>query len=179
MEPAPLAEPRVSARCSSFVRPRRLNPSERKRLDDAQFHSEPRTARPCPSKFAPDVPNSPSSRRHLRCQGKGRKERCTPLRRDADASLVAWLRERLGGDQDHVFATVSGRGLSRDAVERLVSKHAETAAKECPSLAKKRVSPHVLRHTAAMDLLPRLLHPCYRRTQAARRPRTLPTVARL
>ena len=98
-----------------------------------------------------DVATGPGA--HLRCQGKGRKQRCTPLRRDADGSLATWLRERPGGDQDPVFATVRGRGLSRDAVERIVAKHAKTATKACPSLAKKRVTPHVLRHTAAMDLL--------------------------
>ena len=98
-----------------------------------------------------DVSTGPGA--HLRCQGKGRKERCTPLRRDAGASLAAWLRKSSGGDQDPVFSTVRGRRLSRDAVERIVAKHAETAARECPSLAKKRVTPHVLRHTTAMDLL--------------------------
>jgi site-specific recombinase XerD len=98
-----------------------------------------------------DVAAAPGA--HVRCQGKGRKQRCTPLRQDADASLAAWLRERPGGEQDPVFATVQGRRLSRDAVERIVAKHAGKAAMECPSLAKKRVTPHVLRHTAAMDLL--------------------------
>jgi integrase/recombinase XerD len=52
-----------------------------------------------------------------------------------------------------VFATVRGQRLSRDAVERIVAKHARTAAKACPSLSHKRITPHVLRHTAAMDLL--------------------------
>lgn len=98
-----------------------------------------------------DVATGPGA--HVRCQGKGRKERCTPLRRDADSSLAAWLRERPGADQDPVFATVRGQPLSRDAVERIVTKHAETATKVCPALGKKRISPHVLRHTAAMDLL--------------------------
>jgi site-specific recombinase XerD len=90
---------------------------------------------------------------HLRCQGKGRKERCTPLRRDAVAALADWLKKVPGGDQDPVFATTRGRRLSRDAIERIVAKHTKTAASKCPSLAKKRVTPHVLRHTAAMDLL--------------------------
>jgi integrase/recombinase XerD len=98
-----------------------------------------------------DVATGPGA--HLRCRGKGRKERCTPLRRDADAILAAWLREHPAGDQDPVFATVRGRPLSRDAIERIVTKHVKTAAKQCPALAKKRVTPHVLRHTAAMDLL--------------------------
>lgn len=82
-----------------------------------------------------DVATGPGA--HLRCRGKGRKERCTPLRRDADASLAAWLREHPAGDQDPVFATVRGRPLSRDAVERVITKHVKTAASHCPSLAKK------------------------------------------
>lgn len=98
-----------------------------------------------------DVSSGPSA--HLRCQGKGRKERCTPLRRDADAALSAWLRNGPDRDQDPVFATMLGRRLSRDAVEHIVAKHTKTAASQCPSLEKKRVTPHVLRHTAAMDLL--------------------------
>src|SRR2546422_11073819 len=98
-----------------------------------------------------DVATGPGA--HLRCRGKGRKERCTPLRRDADASLTAWLREHPAGDRDPVFATVRGRPLSRDAVKRIVTKHVKTAATRSPSLANKRVTPHVLRHTAAMALL--------------------------
>lgn len=90
---------------------------------------------------------------HVRCQGKGRKERCTPLRDDAVSILTPWLRERKGGPDDPVFATVKGRPLSRDAVERLVAKHAAQAGEACPSLKKKHVTPHVLRHSAAMDLL--------------------------
>jgi len=90
---------------------------------------------------------------HVRCQGKGRKERCTPLRQDAASMLAAWLRERAGGPDDPVFPTVRGRALSRDAVERLVVKYAARAADVCPSLKRKKVTPHVLRHSAAMDLL--------------------------
>ena len=90
---------------------------------------------------------------HLRCQGKGRKERCTPLRHDAVLMLKSWLRERNGVPNDPVFATVRGRPLSRDAVERLVAKYAALAGEECPSLKRKHVTPHVLRHSAAMDLL--------------------------
>lgn len=90
---------------------------------------------------------------HVRCQGKGRKERCTPLREDTIAMLASWLRERDGGPDDPVFATVRGRPLSRDAVERLVAKYAAQACEACPSLKRKHVTPHVLRHSAAMDLL--------------------------
>lgn len=90
---------------------------------------------------------------HVRCRGKGRKERSTPLRRETVAVLQAWLRERGGGPGDPLFPTMCGSGLSRDALERLVRRHVAAAAKACPSLAAKRVSPHVLRHSTAMELL--------------------------
>jgi site-specific recombinase XerD len=90
---------------------------------------------------------------HVRCMGKGRKQRCTPLRKDAIAALRSWQRETHGALQTPVFSTAQGRVLSRDAVERLVTKHAETARRRCPSLGSKNVSPHTLRHSAAMDLL--------------------------
>ncbi len=90
---------------------------------------------------------------HVRCQGKGRKERCTPLRKDAVTVLRAWLRERNGRPADPLFPTVRSGQLSRDAVEDLLAKHMRTASLRCASLKHKRVSPHVLRHSAAMDLL--------------------------
>jgi site-specific recombinase XerD len=90
---------------------------------------------------------------HVRCQGKGRKERCTPLRKDAVTVLRAWLRERNGRPADPLFPSVRSGQLSRDAVEDLLAKHLRTASLRCASLKHKRVSPHVLRHSAAMDLL--------------------------
>ena len=90
---------------------------------------------------------------HVRCKGKGRKQRCTPLRKEAVKLLVPWLRK---GPQDTVapvFPSTRGGSLSRDAVERLVTRHRQTAARRCPSLKRKTVTPHVLRHTAAMELL--------------------------
>jgi integrase/recombinase XerD len=91
---------------------------------------------------------------HLRCEGKGRKQRCTPLGRDTVKVLAAWLKERGGGgDHDPLFPTRRGTRMSRDALEHLVRRHVLAAARSCPSLAGKRVSPHVLRHTAAMRLL--------------------------
>jgi site-specific recombinase XerD len=90
---------------------------------------------------------------HVRCQGKGRKERCTPLRKEAVIVLRAWLREQKGRPEHVLFPTARGGQLSRDAVEDLLAKHLRTARLHCPSLKQKRVSPHVLRHSAAMDLL--------------------------
>ena len=90
---------------------------------------------------------------HVRCEGKGRKQRCTPLRQDTLKVLNVWLRERKGRIDDPLFPTVRGAKLSRDALERLVHKHALSASKSCPSLMEKRVSPHVLRHSTAMELL--------------------------
>lgn len=90
---------------------------------------------------------------HVRCEGKGRKSRCTPLRKDVVNLLHAWMREEQGSPEDPVFSSQRGGPLSRDAVEHLVTKHSTSAATRCPSLARKRVTPHVLRHTAAMELL--------------------------
>jgi len=90
---------------------------------------------------------------HVRCEGKGRKERCTPLTKPVVAAVQAWMQE-LGGDDDQpLFPSSSGRRLSADAVQHLVRKHATAACASCASLKTKRVTPHVLRHTAAMELL--------------------------
>jgi site-specific recombinase XerD len=90
---------------------------------------------------------------HVRCEGKGRKQRSTPLRRDTIKTVQAWLRERAGRDDDPAFPTIRGDRLSRDAVEHIVHKYTMAASKACASLKGKRVSPHVLRHSTAMDLL--------------------------
>jgi len=90
---------------------------------------------------------------HVRCDGKGRRERCTPLTKPAVAVLKAWLKEQ-GGDESHfLFPNPKGGRLSADAVQHAVAKHVVAGQRACPSLAKKRVSPHVLRHAAAMELL--------------------------
>jgi site-specific recombinase XerD len=89
----------------------------------------------------------------VRCEGKGRKQRAVPLSAPAAALLRSWLRERAGGPADPLFPTRTGRRLSRDAIALRVSTHAATAAQQCPSLAGKKVHPHVLRHSCAMSLL--------------------------
>ncbi len=90
---------------------------------------------------------------HVRCTGKGRKERCTPLRKEAVRVLRAWVRERNCVSQEPLFPNARGSQLSRDGVEYLLAKHVKTARKHCPTLKNKKISPHVLRHSTAMELL--------------------------
>ena len=90
---------------------------------------------------------------HLRCHGKGRKERITPLTTELCSLLGVWLAERCGRPHDAVFPSRRGGPLSSDAVAVLLTRHVRTAATRCPSLATKTVTPHVLRHTCAMRLL--------------------------
>ncbi|MBW2634022.1 MAG: site-specific integrase [Deltaproteobacteria bacterium] len=90
---------------------------------------------------------------HVRCKGKGRKDRCTPLRKEVVATLRSWLRERSGQPDNPLFPNIRGGFFSRDGVEYLLAKHVAVAMQKCPSMQKKRISPHVLRHTAAMELL--------------------------
>jgi site-specific recombinase XerD len=90
---------------------------------------------------------------HVQCQGKGRKVRNTPLRKDTVAVLRGWLAERHGQASDPAFPTIAGTTMSHDGLQYLLNKHLAVARHNCPSLVDKHVTPHVLRHTLAMDLL--------------------------
>jgi integrase/recombinase XerD len=90
---------------------------------------------------------------HVTCHGKGRKQRITPLTAPAVKTLRAWLTELPPDPGQILFPGPAGTRLSRDAVEHRLTVHASTAATHCPSLAAKTITPHVLRHTAAMRLL--------------------------
>jgi len=94
-----------------------------------------------------------SSGAHVRVIGKGRKERCTPLSKNTRAVLAAWVREPLRHPAQPLFPNARGGRLSAHGVHYLLAKHVAVATDACPSLKDKRVSPHVLRHTTAMDLL--------------------------
>jgi integrase/recombinase XerD len=92
--------------------------------------------------------------RCVRCRGKGRKERVTPLTPHTVRALQAYLKDRDPNAADTpLFVSRLGNEMSRDAVERLIEKHRVRAAEKCPTLSHKRVSPHVLRHTNAILLL--------------------------
>jgi len=90
---------------------------------------------------------------HVRCVGKGRKERCTPLRKETVNVLRIWIQERKCDSSEPLFPNTRGSQLSRDGVEYLLAKHVKGAMKQCPTLKKKKISPHVLRRSTAMDLL--------------------------
>jgi site-specific recombinase XerD len=90
---------------------------------------------------------------NVRCTGKGRKERCTPLTDQTAQTLHAWLNECTLDPNSSMFPGPHDRPLTRDAISHIVARHTATASQQCPSLATKRVSPHVLRHTCAMQFL--------------------------
>jgi len=90
---------------------------------------------------------------HVHCRGKGRKDRCTPLTTHTTGILTSWLATRHAETTQPLLCTRAGNHLSHDAVERVIAKHAAAAAGTCPSLQTKKVTPHTLRHTAAMNLL--------------------------
>ena len=90
---------------------------------------------------------------HVRIHGKGRKDRAVPLTSATQAVLAVWTAERAGNPTNPLFPTRTGRQLSRDAVERLVQVHTDTARHSCRTLHGRRVHPHVLRHSCAMSLL--------------------------
>lgn len=90
---------------------------------------------------------------HLKCLGKGRKQRITPLTKTTVAVLRVWLAERAGEPDHPVFPTIRGQRLSRDGLERRLAKCISIATAGCPSLREKNATLHTLRHTAAMQLL--------------------------
>ena len=82
--------------------------------------------------------------------GKGRRERILPLWRETQASLRAWLAVRPQCQAMEIFLNAHGEPMTRDGFAFRLAKHVATAAKKQPSLLRKRVTPHVLRHSCAM-----------------------------
>jgi integrase/recombinase XerD len=89
----------------------------------------------------------------LRVQGKGRRERALPLWKPTATALRAWLAIRDAVTTPEVFVNARGQPLSRWGVAYILQRHATTAAQHCPSLMRKQLSPHMLRHTCAMIVL--------------------------
>lgn len=85
--------------------------------------------------------------------GKGRKERVLPLWKQTVDDLRAWLAIRGTPPTPELFLNARGQAMTRSGFEYVLKKHAKAAAENCPSLSTKHISPHVLRHTAAMLVL--------------------------
>ncbi len=83
---------------------------------------------------------------HVRCAGKGRKNRITPLTPTTTAILEVWLAERAGRLDELAFPTARGGRLTRDGLDHRIAKYIDIAAKTCPTLREKRVTPHTFRH---------------------------------
>lgn len=90
---------------------------------------------------------------YVACHGKGRKDRITPLSPGTIATLRAWRAEHAGTPEDPLFTTIRGGPMSHDALQQRLTLYATAAGTSCPTLAGKNVTPHVLRHSAAMALL--------------------------
>lgn len=90
---------------------------------------------------------------HVTCTGKGRRHRATPLTPTTVAVLTPYLAERATHPGQALFPGPRGEHLSRDALEHHLVKHIATATASCPSLNRKHITMHTLRHTAAMNLL--------------------------
>jgi integrase/recombinase XerD len=85
--------------------------------------------------------------------GKGRRERVLPLWKETAAAIRAWLKVRPASGAPELFLNARGHAMTRAGFEYILEKHVATAARNTPSIASKRVSPHVPRHTCAMHTL--------------------------
>jgi site-specific recombinase XerD len=85
--------------------------------------------------------------------GKGRRERVLPLWKETAVAVKAWLKVRPVSTAPELFLNVRGQAMTRSGFEYILAKHVTTASRVAPSVASKRVSPHVLRHTCAMHTL--------------------------
>jgi site-specific recombinase XerD len=89
----------------------------------------------------------------VRVRGKGRRERALTLWRSVGDALRAWLTVRGAASAPELFLNAWGKPMTRSGFARVLAKHVATAAAHCPSVRTKRVSPHVLRHTCALNTL--------------------------
>lgn len=89
----------------------------------------------------------------VRIQGKGRRERVLPVGKQPAADLRAWLAVRGHPPVPELFVNARAQAMPRSDFEYLLDQYVRLAAAHCPSLKTKPISPHVLRHTAAMVVL--------------------------
>jgi site-specific recombinase XerD len=89
----------------------------------------------------------------LLVHGKGRRQRCLPVWKTTAAALKAWLAVRGPARIPELFVNARGASLTRSGIEYILRKYVQTARRQCPSLATKRVFPHLLRHTCALTVL--------------------------
>ncbi|KAG0288538.1 hypothetical protein BGZ96_007719 [Linnemannia gamsii] len=89
----------------------------------------------------------------IRVLGKGRRERCLPLWKETTTDLRAWLAVRGAVPVPELFVNAEGATMTRAGFEYILAKHTRTAAKSCPSLSERTVSPHQLRHSCAITML--------------------------
>lgn len=146
-----LPHPRGSRRADRRPRPQDLARTPRSR--PAPAHRPDRAA--AIRDHRPRPPGHPPGRRPARpLSRQGPQGQSNPAHRANRQGALAWLAELGPAAPDRpLFPTQAGGPLSHDAVERLVAKHATAAADSCPSVKEKNVTPHTLRHTAAMSLL--------------------------
>jgi integrase/recombinase XerD len=90
---------------------------------------------------------------NVQVMGKGRRERVLPLWKETATTPRIWLTDRQKNDDRELFLNAAGHAMTRSGFEYILNKHAATAARKQPSIATKRVTPHILRHTCAIDTL--------------------------
>ena len=96
-----------------------------------------------------NLSRSPSVRLH----GKGRKERSVPLWGSTACQIRQWLQQQPHTATSPLFPSRTGSRLSRGNVTERMQLAAEAAASEHPELRKRKVTPHIFRHSLAMHLL--------------------------
>jgi site-specific recombinase XerD len=89
----------------------------------------------------------------VRVRGKGRRERALTLWKSVGDAIRTWLAVRGEAPAPELFLNAWGKSMTRSGFQRVLAKHVAAAATRCPSLRQKRVSPHALRHTCALNTL--------------------------